>query len=263
MANLRPLSRVTDRRHPSRYAHFGVTVGGTLSTDTTHDDNDAADESKVRSALLGGLTTLVTALAGIGAATGAVSRMFRNHPTVTAIAICLVLTAFLAGLLSQLYRQNWLLAVGAIAVVGGLGSALFAQIYSLATGDRPTVETTIKESPHRIDFNAVVVSGGAKARDQLIVVVDGVPTGQSNSTEVYYAKTGPDTEGKLEQDLHLELLAAKYSRLQVIAYVLPQGTTGPIVDCDGYIVDSQGHRARHRLTNEVSCMNVEIPVSDT
>lgn len=194
-------------------------------------------------ALLAGLTTLIGALTAVATANGAVTRLFRNHPVLTAIALICVLAAFLCGLLLVVAKEAFratLVRLGSVLLVLGLGLALIAQVATLSLSDRPTIAVTSRPRGADVELDASVRVAEAKAHDQLVVVMYGVTPGGHRTSALYYAKTGPDSGGTLAQQPQLVLIRRKYNGVYVTALVVPEGIKPPAVDCDGNIVDPTG-----------------------
>jgi hypothetical protein len=206
-----------------------------------------------RTALLGAVTTLVATLTVIATVNGDIARMFRNHQLATVLALILELVAILCGLLTQIHwpmgsfsrSHGWpvsssLLVVGSVALVFGLGLAVVAEVRSLALSDRPAVTATFAVDGSAVDFKAHVISRKAKAHDQIVVTVYGVaPNGQRGSV-LYYAKSGPTTEGELTQDIDLILDGRMYGGAYLSANVVSENVLPPEIDCDGNIVRDDG-----------------------
>ena len=162
-----------------------------------------------RAILLGGLTTLIAALTAVATVNGEVARMFRNHWVLTLIAILLVLSAVLCGMLTQtgfgVTARHWLLVAGTGTLVLGMGFALWAQVRSLSQSDRPTITAHAEATGDNMRVTAHVGGAKAKMRDQIVVIVYGRHLDGSRGSPIYYAKTGPDTDGDLSQDIEIEV----------------------------------------------------------
>jgi hypothetical protein len=187
---------------------------------------------------------LLAALTAVATASGEVGRMFRNHAIFTSIALSLVLVAILCGLLTQA-GASWskdprLLIVGSVALILSMGCALIAEVKTLALSDRPIITSTQERSGSTVTFSAHVQGRKAKAHDQIVVVIYGVTPSNVRTSPIYYAKTGPNTSGDLEQDIHLEINSARYGGVYVSAVVVPEDVRPPTVDCDGDVVGSDG-----------------------
>lgn len=197
-----------------------------------------------RAALLGGLTTLIVALTAVATVNGEVARMFRNHAFFTGVALALVLVAILCGMLTQAVkgweRSSLLLVAGSVALVLGMGCALLAEVNTLALSDRPTISATVQLDGQNVVFHAQVEARKAKAHDQVVVIVYGVLPNDVRTGAIYYAKTGPDTNGDLSQDVQLIVDGARYSGVYLSAVVVPENVRPPNVDCDGDIVGPDG-----------------------
>lgn len=208
---------------------------------------DATDPSNVPAALVGGLTALIAALTAVAAANGAVTRMFRNYGHLVYLAIVAVMLAFLCGLLGQLLTgdgktlQKIVFAVGACLLIVGIALGVIFQINSTSLSDRPNIATTTATKGSATEVDAVVTASGEKSKAQLLVVVFGQPVkARAHASEIYYGKSGPNTDGKLEQDAKVLVPSGRYREVRVYAAVYNAQDNAGTVDCDGNIVEPNG-----------------------
>jgi len=184
-------------------------------------------------------------LTAVATANGTVTHLFRNEGWWVLVAIVLVLIGVLTGYLVVIpgFDQRLhlpLLIVGVGAVVVGLGIGLVVEVFSLSLNDRPTISATTKDLGSIEQFDASVTTSDVKAHDQMTVVVYGLlPNGARGST-LYYNKSGPDTNGNLNQQVQLFVDRTSYGGVYVSALLIPADEPAVNVDCDGDIIGPDG-----------------------
>jgi hypothetical protein len=167
-------------------------------------------------ALATGLTLLAAGLGVFGGLTGSVARMARNHQSLTAIAVALVLAAVVLALASRLVRSTttWpktkpnrpgsvrvyrlLLWVSLGCFVLGLGLAMVTLNDSIGTADRPSIATTAtRDAAGNVTVAGTAKASGLKATDEVYVYMFAFSSKDSTGEQVYYSLVGPDSDGQV------------------------------------------------------------------
>jgi hypothetical protein len=202
--------------------------------------------SRTRNIVVATLGALIAALTAVAAANDDVTRMFRNSPGAAFTALALVVVAILGEVLGRVFSDNKaLLTVGAVALAAALVVGLYAEIQALHLSDRPKISLTVTQSPEEpAAVKVEAESSKALAHDQIVVSVFGeTKESESRLQAIYYAKTGPDTDGNMTQDISVSVNSDKYRGVYVTAAIVPESVEPWSVDCNGVKMAPDGTTA--------------------
>jgi hypothetical protein len=235
---------------------------------------DAADQlNRLSKVVLAAVPALTVALAAVGSATGGLARLFRDQTTVARLAIALIFLSFLlAALASRTAAGSGLLSgrpgvrvvlllLSTAAFITGAAWAFDAQIAVMGTGEAPVVTGTVTPSATGSTLDARVLASGIKADRRIVVFAfessDDHGDVASRKVPLYYSKSGPDADGKV--DMHLAV-AVPGADLQQYPYVFVTAVLGEEQrDCDGVLLEGHGPPA----PTATACLTVERPGAAT
>lgn len=179
---------------------------------STRTDPEGDSRKAVATSLGAGLTVLTVVLGAFGGLTGAVARMARNYPILTAVVISFVVLSVAVALAAQLVTMgtsrnqasdslSTQLMWGSLGLfVLGLAGSAFLLSQAIDTDDRPSVTAQVT----RGEAGAVTVAGTAKAgglsaKEQVYVLVNTRTSPQDVlQVQAYYALVGPNPDGLVE-----------------------------------------------------------------
>jgi hypothetical protein len=196
-------------------------------------DGEGVDSlSGVAKVLTGGLTAAIGLAAAIGASTGELARLFRNHPAgiVTAMILAIVAVAcslFASVLGKTITRKDFwrvgLLVIGVVAFSSSLLAIVLTQAAAVQQQvDRPIITATWKKLDGLFVLEVTTKASGVKAGQQMKTEVYGSfanpVTQESSQFSRYYGSTGPDPEGRAEQNVQV-VLPKDISGITVVSVV--------------------------------------------
>jgi hypothetical protein len=214
-------------------------------------------------------------LTAVGAASGEVSRMYRNHENWALAALVCIALAFLCGLLIsfKVLTQRQLtygVVAGSVLLAVGLGAALFAEVFTLALVDRPDVVVATRVQGDTVTVQATVRVDLGAAHDQLVVAIFGLVDGHRTGA-LYRAQTGPNVNGALVQTPTVILSRPHYQGVFVYADVVTEKVVVVYADCQGNQLEIDGRSVKRgqvpvpvRSAGKdplVGCAVVRFPVS--
>src|SRR3954447_408047 len=226
--------------------------------------DEAETLNRLAKILLAVVPALTVALAAVGSATGGLARMFRDQTGAARASIALIFLAFaLAGLarlpataLGQRRRALILLASGLVLVVG-IAWAFNAQIVVMGNGQAPVVTGTITPTSSGDSLDAHVIATGVKSSNRVVVYAyessDQNGDNHSNKAPLYYSKSGPDPDGKV--DVHVTAQVPS-SSLPAYPYLFVTAVLGEQQrDCDGVPIEGDGPAA----PDATACLTLQRP----
>ena len=219
--------------------------------------------------LLAVVPALTVALAAVGSATGGLARLFRDQTGAARAAIALVFLSFAlaalarrpvtpgAGAGKQTRVRAGMLLVSALALVVGIAWAFDAQIAVMGRGQAPAVTGSVTPTAAGDTLDAHVVATGVRSSSRIVVLAfessDEHGDTQSTKVPLYYSKTGPDADGKVDVHVVAQVPAAD---LQAFPYVFVTAVLGEDQrDCDGALIQGEGPAA----PEETACLTLQRP----
>ena len=175
--------------------------------------------SGVAKVLAGALTAAIGLAAAIGASTGELARLFRSSPAGILIAFILAIVAVACSLFDSILgkpitpkdiRRVWLLLIGVVAFcLSLLAIAITQTAVARQRVDRPIITVVWNKLDGLFVLGVTTKASGVKAGQRMRTEVNGTytdPASQETSyLSPYYGSTGPDSEGRAEQDIQVVL----------------------------------------------------------
>ena len=220
--------------------------------------------------LLAVVPALTVALAAVGSATGGLARLFRDQSGAARASIALVFLSFALAALArrpvttpgrgagkQARLRAVMLLVSALALVVGIAWAFDAQIAVMGRGQAPAVTGSVTPTASGDALDAHVVATGVRSSNRVVVLAfessDEHGDTQSTKVPLYYSKTGPDADGKVDVHVVAQVPAAD---LQAFPYVFVTAVLGEDQrDCDGALIQGEGPAA----PEETACLTLQRP----
>jgi hypothetical protein len=219
--------------------------------------------------VLAAVPALTVALAAVGSATGGLARLFRDQTTVARLAIALIFLSFLlaalasrtatgSGLLSSRPGARVLLLLLSTATfIAGAAWAFDAQIAVMGSGEAPVVTGTLAPAASGSTLDVRVLANGVKADRRIVIFAfessDDHGDVASRKVPLYYSKSGPDADGKV--DMHLAV-PVPGNDLQQYPYVFVTAVLGEEQrDCDGVLLEGRGAPA----PSATACLTMQRP----
>lgn len=219
--------------------------------------------------LLAVVPALTVALAAVGSATGGLARLFRDQTGAARASIALVFLSFAlaalarrpvtpgAGAGRQARVRAGMLLVSALALVVGIAWAFDAQIAVMGRGQAPAVTGSVTPTGSGDTLDAHVVATGVRSSNRIVVLAfessDEHGDTRSRKVPLYYSKTGPDADGRVDVHVVAQVPAAD---LQAFPYVFVTAVLGEDQrDCDGALIQGEGPAA----PEETACLTLQRP----
>jgi hypothetical protein len=213
--------------------------------------------SGIAKLLAGGLTVFSGGIAVLGAATGSLQRVMRNHPLAAAICFGVAVLAVAFGvILPAMWAKvpDGVLAIGALFLFGSIGVLGGFIVDSASTKERPRVAASLSKSGDHLSVKGSVEASGLSSGEHILIRVEGRTTrvklaalhsGRPRGSRdplapysddyaplrdyyqlVYGARVGPDADGKVKAPIATRIPHRLYDRLVVSAQVV--GKADPV-----------------------------------
>jgi hypothetical protein len=246
---------------------------GSPPAGSSDDPFDAATHlDRLSKIVLAAVPALTVALAAVGSATGGLARLFRDQTTVARLAVGLVFLSFLLAALASRTgagssigrgsgRRALLLLLSSAAFIAGAAWAFDAQIAVMGSGEAPIVTGSVTPSAAGATLSAHVVATGVRADKRVVVFAfessDDHGTVTSRKVPLYYSKTGPDPDGKVDMDLAADLPGTDLAQYPYVFVTAVLGEEQR--DCDGVLLEGQGAPA----PTATACLTLQRPGAGT
>lgn len=173
-----------------------------------------------------GFGLVTTVLAGFTAASGDLTRMFRNYPFGTWAAVALMLGGILAAgaaflPLPRNAKGKYLyallgLSAGLFAI--GLMVGFLIVAFTAKLAEQPSITANVKTDP-ALRLDATITESGLASKERLHVLVYGAPgVGDEELSRLFRADIGPDAEGSVELSLQIPLRPGLHRRVIIAAW---------------------------------------------
>lgn len=223
--------------------------------------------------LMAVIPALVAALAVVGGATGGLARMFRDDSVAARSAVGLIFLSFAlaactrrsptvgrsgAGTVDRLAgTRAGLLMVSGVVLVAGIAWAFETQIAVMGNGQAPVVTGTLTPTPTGDSLDGHVEATGVKSTSRIVVFAfessDGNGDSRSRKVPLYYSRTGPDPNGRV--DVHV-VAQVPASDLHAYPYLFVTAVLGEEQrDCDGALIEGHGPAA----PAQTACLTLARP----
>jgi hypothetical protein len=248
--------------------------------DATESDNDSdltQDETAVVNRLahlaLGLIPAFVAALAAIGAATGGLSRLFRDQNRTAIVALSLaLLSVVLAALARALgpgaasgsgrggrpgFRagvKTTCLVLSVAVLFAGLFLAVAAQIGVMGTSQAPEIFGNVSRNGKEYAFEGEVRASGVKSRDRITIYAYQTDdeADSRGRPELLQSSTGPNADGVVKVPVKFPIHTDALGHLIVLTAVLGEHQR----DCDGRLLEAGTGEPD---TRTVGCLVVRMP----
>ena len=174
--------------------------------------------SGVTKIFAGGIGSITAAFGVVGAVTGGLERVFRNHPKAALALIVLgaVIVGFgIVGPAVSKKIPDGALVFGTIAIVAAGAWLSWLIVEGASTKERPSVTGSLAATADQVTVKGQIEAGGLKSSEHMLIKVEGEQAG--NDTVVYVARVGPNSEGKVKAPVETVVPRAAYSELIVSA----------------------------------------------
>ena len=167
----------------------------------------------------GGVGSITAAFGVVGAVTGGLERVFRNHPK-AALALIVggaVVVAFgVVGPAVTKKIPDVALVYGTFLLVGAGAWLSWLIVEGASTKERPSVTGSLTVTGDIATVKGQIDAGGLKSSEHMLIKVEGEKPGGVDAV-VYVARVGPNSEGKVKAPVETVVPRAAYAELIVSA----------------------------------------------